>query len=89
MRYTVVYEQAPRNYAAYVPELPVILVVGKTLDELAAQALEAIALHLEEAGQVDDAIEVELVDTADYDGDVVTLAGERHPARSVLEAAGA
>jgi predicted RNase H-like HicB family nuclease len=89
MRYTVVYERAPSNYSAYVPHLPVVVVVGDTLEELAAEAREAIGFHLEGLGRVDDSIEIELVGAADYDGDLVTLTGERVPARSVRQATGA
>jgi predicted RNase H-like HicB family nuclease len=85
MRYTVVYERAPGNYCAYVPHLPVILVVGDTLEGLAAEAREAIDFHLEGQGRADDAVEVELVAGADYDGDLITPTGERVPARSVRQ----
>lgn len=83
MRYTVVYEEAPGNYSAYVPELPVVLVVADTLEELATEARDAIDFHLEGLGRPGEAIEVELVAGDDYDGDVVTLDGQRIPAREV------
>jgi len=81
MRYAVVYEQGPNNYNAYVPELPVILVVADTLEELATEAREAIAFHLEGEGREAEAFEIDLVAFDEYDGDMLTLAGERVPAR--------
>lgn len=81
MRYVVVYGQTPNNYSAYVPELPIVVVVGDSLEELAAEAREAITFHLEEEGRVDETVEVDLVAAEDYTGDMLTLAGERVPAR--------
>ena len=81
MRYTIVYEQAPSNYAAIVPALPVVVVTGRTLDELEQRAREAISLHLH--GAIDQAttIQVELV--SDYDGPMTTLDGETVPAEPI------
>lgn len=81
MRYAVVYEQGPNNYNAYVPELPVVLVVADTLEELAREAREAITFHLEGEGREAEAFEIDLVAFDEYDGDLLTLAGERIPAR--------
>lgn len=47
MKYTVVYEKAPNNYAAYVPDLPGCVATGKTRHEVERLIREAIALHLE------------------------------------------
>ncbi|MGH2345572.1 MAG: type II toxin-antitoxin system HicB family antitoxin, partial [Chloroflexota bacterium] len=44
--YRVLYEQLPSNWSAYTPDLPVILVTGKTREEVDQQMNEAIPLHL-------------------------------------------
>jgi predicted RNase H-like HicB family nuclease len=76
MRYTVVYEQAPRNYAAFVPMLPVVVVTAPTLTELEQEAASAIAFHLRDTDQAGAPIEVELVTHDAYTGPMLTLAGE-------------
>lgn len=47
MKYAVVYEQAPRNWAAYVPDLPGCVATGRTRAEVQHRIREAIHLHLE------------------------------------------
>jgi predicted RNase H-like HicB family nuclease len=47
LKYAVVYEQTPRNWAAYVPELPGCVATGRTRPEVERRIREAIALHLE------------------------------------------
>lgn len=76
MRYTVVYEQAPSNYAAFVPMLPVVVVTAPTLAALARDAESAIAFHLRDTDQAAEPIEVELVAHDDYTGPMRTLAGD-------------
>jgi predicted RNase H-like HicB family nuclease len=46
MRYVVVYEQAPNNWSAYVPDLPGCVSTGATLEETRHNILEAMAGHL-------------------------------------------
>lgn len=46
MKYAVVYEQAPRNWAAYVPDLPGCIATGRTRTEVQRRIREAIGLHL-------------------------------------------
>jgi len=46
MKYTVVYERAPSNYAAYVPDLPGCVATGATLEEVKDSIREAIAFHV-------------------------------------------
>ncbi len=68
MRYTVVYEEAPNNWAAYVPDLPGCVATGKTRAEVRRRIREAIELHLDamrgqgerlpEAGSAVEVIEV-------------------------------
>ena len=47
MKYAVVFEQSPRNYAAYVPDLPGCVATGTTKDEVEERIQEAIEFHLE------------------------------------------
>jgi predicted RNase H-like HicB family nuclease len=45
--YSLAIEGEPGSYSAYVPELPAILVTGRSVDELTSRAGEAIRLYLE------------------------------------------
>lgn len=47
MRYAVVIEKAPSNYAAYVPDLPGCIATGTTVVETESLIREAIEFHLE------------------------------------------
>jgi predicted RNase H-like HicB family nuclease len=47
MKYAVVFERAPTNYAAYVPDLPGCVATGRTRDEVEARVRDAIRMHLE------------------------------------------
>lgn len=47
MKYAVVYEQAPHNWAAYVPDLPGCVATGRTRAEVQRRIREAIGLHVE------------------------------------------
>ena len=47
MKYTVVFEKATDNYAAYVPDLPGCIAIGTTRDEVERNIREAIVLHLD------------------------------------------
>ncbi len=44
--YAVVIEAGPRNYSAYVPDLPGCIATGATVEEVAARIRRAIAIHL-------------------------------------------
>ena len=46
-KYSLIIEGDPTGYSAYVPELPSILVTGRTIDELTGRAKEAIQLYWE------------------------------------------
>ena len=55
MRYLVFFEQGDTNYSAYVPDLPVCVAVGDTLEETRKEISEAIKFHiacLQEDGEV-------------------------------------
>ncbi len=47
MKYAVVYERSPRNWAAYVPDLPGCVATGRSRAEVQRNIREAIRLHLE------------------------------------------
>ena len=47
MRYPIVIEKAPHNYAAYSPDVPGCVATGKTIEEVKQQYLEALQFHLE------------------------------------------
>jgi predicted RNase H-like HicB family nuclease len=47
MTYTVIYEKGPTSWGAYVPDLPGVITVGDTREEVEALILEAIEFHLE------------------------------------------
>ena len=47
VKYTVVIEKAPANYAAYVPDLPGCVATGGTEQEVLEEIREAIAFHIE------------------------------------------
>ena len=44
-KYSLVVESRPTGYSAYVPELPAILVTGKSTEELRVRAAEAIKIY--------------------------------------------
>ena len=47
MKYAVVYEQSPNNWAAYVPDLPGCIATGRTRTVVQRRIREAIGLHLD------------------------------------------
>ena len=47
MKYTVIYEQGPSSWGAYVPDLPGVITVGATREEAEQLITEAVAFHLE------------------------------------------
>ena len=47
MRYTVIYEKSATGYGAYVPDLPGLGVVGKTLDDTKKLIREGIEAHIQ------------------------------------------
>jgi predicted RNase H-like HicB family nuclease len=48
-KYSLLIEGDESGYSAYVPELPTILVTGKSIDELTRRASEAIQMWWESA----------------------------------------
>ena len=47
LTYAVVYERAPNNYSAYLPDLPGCVAAGATRDEARENIREAAAFHIE------------------------------------------
>ena len=47
MKYTVIYEQGPTSWGAYVPDLPGVISVGESRSEVERLIQEAIEFHLE------------------------------------------
>ena len=47
MRYAIVIEKAPSNFAAYVPDLPGCIATGSTVTETESLIRETIEFHLE------------------------------------------
>lgn len=47
MKYLIVVEKGPRNYSAYVPDLPGCVATGKTHQAVEKNIREAIAFHLQ------------------------------------------
>ena len=47
MKYTIVIEQSPRNYAAYVPDLPGCVATGASKEEVVREISHAIRFHIE------------------------------------------
>ena len=47
MKYTVVIEKTPNNYAAYVPDLPGCVATAISREELLEEIREAIEFHIE------------------------------------------
>ena len=54
--YTVIYEQGPGNWSAYVPDLPGCIATGKTLQETEHQIREAIEFHIQGLRQLGETI---------------------------------
>jgi predicted RNase H-like HicB family nuclease len=64
-RYAIVVEKAPKNFAAYVPDLPGCVATGDTVEEVERLIREAIELHV--AGLREDGEEVpEPTSVVDY-----------------------
>jgi predicted RNase H-like HicB family nuclease len=65
-RYSLVIEGDEAGYSAYIPELPTILVTGRSMEELTARASEAIQAYWQAVrgdwptGAITREIEVEL-----------------------------
>lgn len=47
MKYTVIFENGPTSWGAYVPDLPGVIAAGRSRDEVEVLIREAIELHLQ------------------------------------------
>ncbi len=47
IEYAVVIERSPNNYGAWVPDLDGCVSTGKTVEEVKANIVEAIEMHIE------------------------------------------
>ena len=47
MTYTVIYEKGPTSWGAYVPDLPGVITVGDSREQVEQLMQEAIEFHLE------------------------------------------
>ena len=47
MKYTVIFERGPSSWGAYVPDLPGVISVGDTREEVERLIEEAVELHVE------------------------------------------
>ena len=47
MKYTVIYEEGPTSWGAYVPDLPGVITVGDSREEVERLIVEAVEFHLE------------------------------------------
>ena len=56
MKYAVILEPCPSNWAAYVPDLPDCMTTGRTLDETKLNIREAIQGHLATLRQFGDPV---------------------------------
>ncbi len=54
--YAVIFEQAERNWAAYVPDLPGCMTTGQTIEETERNIREAIEGHLKTLREFGDPI---------------------------------
>ena len=57
MRYAIVIERGPRNFSAFVPDLPGCIATGDTLDEVKELMRQAIEIHV--AGLREDGLVIE------------------------------
>ena len=47
MKYTVIFERGPSSWGAYVPDLPGVISVGDTREEVERLIEKAVELHVE------------------------------------------
>jgi predicted RNase H-like HicB family nuclease len=47
MTYTVIYEQGPTSWGGYIPDLPGVIAVGDSREEVEISIREAVEFHFE------------------------------------------
>ena len=48
MQYAIVIEKAPRNYSAYLPDVPGCVATGRTVQQTINRLREALAMHFQD-----------------------------------------
>ena len=56
MRYTVVIEDAGRNFSAYVPDVPGVIATGETREQTLANMRDALVFHIETLRELGQAV---------------------------------
>ena len=56
MKYTVIIEEGPTSYGAYIPDLPGCVAVGSTREEVIDLISEGVVYHLELMAEHDETI---------------------------------
>ena len=82
MRYVVVLEQTPRNWAAYLPDLPGCIATGTTRAEVEENIRGAIRMHLRSMLRDGDSIPQPGTWTTEVEVDLESLRGEASAARA-------
>lgn len=47
MQYTVIYEKGERSWGAYIPDLPGVIALASTREEVEVEIREAVSFHIE------------------------------------------
>lgn len=56
MEYTIIIEQTPQNFSAYVPDLPGCVATGSSKDEVIREMRSAISFHIESLLERNDSV---------------------------------
>ena len=75
MKYTVVIEKTPNNYAAYVPDLPGCVATAISREELLEEIREAIEFHIDGMREDGDPVPEPQATAAVVDAAVVATVG--------------
>lgn len=83
MKYILVIEQAEGNLSAYFPDVPGCATVGDTVEEIRANALEALEGHLEdEVAPAARSLQAILAEGLDTDGTEIFASVNYEPAHA-------
>jgi predicted RNase H-like HicB family nuclease len=70
VKYAVVYEQTPRNWSAYVPDLPGCVATGQTREEVERLITDGVRLHIDLMQQSGEPIPAPTTRVGSVDADV-------------------
>ena len=56
MQYTIVIERSPRNFAAYVPDLPGCVATGATREDVVHEIRQAMEFHIDSLREYGDPV---------------------------------